>query len=157
MTAPLDDIKFEKLQYFLKGDMNAVKFCIDLIYLSHYWDDIFDGDMERTPEEANDAFQKALIDIPENPFYQACFSILQPMIRRTSLLWMDSNTLARGNQNDKLSAFMIRNDLLNIIHTCIILVGGVEWAKERGVEFWRTLGIPMSKFHEFMMEFEDET
>ena len=37
-----------KLVYYLKGDIAAVDFCMAIIYVAHLWDDLIDGDRQRS-------------------------------------------------------------------------------------------------------------
>jgi hypothetical protein len=143
---------FAKLTGFLKGDVNAIKLCIDLMYLGHFWDDLIDKDLVRSDEEINQAFLLSLGDIPMNPFYQAFQIQLAPLMMSASLLWLDSTKLERGDNDSKLTAFCIRNALLNLIHFCMFLVGGVAWVREQGPEFWKTFSLTEDLFQQFLGE-----
>ena len=155
MTQQMSEETFEKLAMFLKGDVHAIKLCIDLLYLGHFIDDIIDKDVERTDAEINHAFLLAMGEIPMNPFYQAFQNQLAPMMMSATLLWLDSNKLERGGRDDRLTAFCIRNALLNLIHFCMFLIGGVAWAREHGPEFWKTFSLTYNKLDELQSEAQD--
>jgi len=106
----------------------AVALAYDLFYLTHFWDDLVDGDLVRSVEDIEAALRKQWVDIPFNRFFLANEIVLRPMLTRVALLWMDSNKLESGDDNDKFIAFNIRCDLVKVIHTMIILVGGQSWA-----------------------------
>jgi hypothetical protein len=143
---------FKKLTMFLKNDVNAIKLCIDLMFLGHYWDDCIDKDVERTDEDINQAFILSLGEIPMNPFYQAYQIQLAPMMMSASLLWLNSTDLEHGTNDEKLTSFCIRNALLNLIHFCMFLVGGVSWVREHGPDFWRTFALTENLYQQFLAE-----
>lgn len=143
---------FDKLSFFLQKNRAAVKLCIDLLFVGHLWDDLIDGDVIREPEEIDKAFLIALGELPLNPFYQANQMYLAPLLTSASLLWIDSNGLERGSKDERLTAFCIRNALLNVIHFCIFLVGGGEWVRQQGPDFWRTFLLTNEKYEELLKE-----
>jgi len=155
MTQPMSEKTFQKLAMFLKNDLNAIKLCIDLMFLGHFWDDLIDKDVQRSDEDINQAFMLSLGEIPMNPFYQAFQIQLAPMMMSASLLWLNSTDLERGNNDEKLTAFCIRNALLNLIHFCMFLVGGVAWTREHGPEFWRTFMLTENLYQKFLAEAQD--
>ena len=152
MTAEMSTETFEKLALFLKNDVNAVKFCVGLMFLGHFWDDLIDKDVQRSDEDINQAFIFSIGDMPLNPFYQAFQTQLAPMMMSASLLWLNSNDLEHGTNDEKLTAFCIRNVLLNIIHYCMFIVGGTSWVREQGPEFWRTFALTEDLYQEFLKE-----
>ncbi len=155
MTQQMSEETFQKLAMFLKNDVNAIKLCIDLMFLGHFWDDLIDKDVQRSDEDINQAFLLSLGEIPMNPFYQAFQIQLAPMMMSASLLWLNSTNLERGSNDEKLTAFCIRNALLNLIHFCMFLVGGVAWVREHGPEFWRTFALTENLYQQFLAEAQD--
>jgi hypothetical protein len=152
MTTQMSQEMLEFLVFVMKGDRNAVNLSLDLLFVGHLWDDLIDADVQRDPEEINSAFLKALGEIPLNPVYIANQFQLAPMMFNVSLMWLASNELEDGGQNDRFTAFMIRNGLLTIIHYIMVLVGGFHWAREQSANFWRTFGLTMEKYQEFVEE-----
>jgi hypothetical protein len=146
-----DDVDV-KLRYFLMDIPEAVALAYDLFFLTHFWDDLVDGDVPRTVEDIEAALRKQWVDIPGNRFFQVNEVVLRPMLARVALLWLDSNKLEKGDENDKFIAFNIRCDLVKVIHTMIILVGGPNWAQEVGVDFWRTFGPSLEDYNDFLVE-----
>ena len=129
----------KKLFHFLKGDANAVRFCIDLVYILHLWDDLYDRDRERTKEDINAAFRIALVDMPGNPFYFSCIGELKTLIMNTILQWQDANKLETQPQSDHdlHMAYMLRAGLLQIFNYCAYLIGGPEWVEQVGPDMRR--------------------
>ena len=152
MTEPFSEETDEQLKYFLCDVDEAVELAYNLFYLTHFWDDLVDGDNPRTVEDIQTALRKQWVDIPNNRFYQLHAHVLLPMLSRVALLWLDSNKLEKGSENDKFIAYHIRCDLLSVIHTMIFLVGGADWVAEVGVEFWRLFGPSIDDYHQFLAE-----
>lgn len=138
---------------YMNGNTHAVSFCMDLAYVSHLWDDLIDGDRERGKEEINLAFAMALGSIPSNPFYRQHIEELTPLMMGTLLQWQIANGLERGDENEQLSAFIIRQAISGIWFFCMYLSGGYEWALRKGPGFWMELGSDIvAKYDEFRKE-----
>jgi hypothetical protein len=140
MLEPLPHDKLERLEYFLKGDKQALLFCLDLLYVAHLWDDLIDRDVERTGEDINQGFIKSLAGIPNNPFYQQCMPALLPMMYNALCMWLEANELKKGNKDQKVTAFTLDNAVIEIIHFCILIKGTIDWAREVSSEFWELFG-----------------
>lgn len=155
MTKPLSTEEFESLFFFLKDNKAAVKLALDIMYVGHLWDDLIDGDVQRPPEDINKAFIKAFRDIPDNLFYQTLPIMFQQqltgLIISAGMQYRDSTHLEMGNQQDRFTAFLIRNASMSIIHYIMFLVGGEDWVDEQGVSFWRTFGL-REQYLEFVKE-----
>ena len=143
----------DKLFVWLKGNEQAVRFCIDLTYIAHLWDDLVDKDKERTDDEINTAFRIALVDIPVNPFYLDNISELRPLMMNAILQWQDANYLEiKGDYHDQHMAYMLRASFLQIFNYCAYLCGGPDWIKEIGPEMRR---IYEEDLFEYLKEFEN--
>ena len=117
----------ETLEIFKKafGDkVEAAAFCLDIIYIAHFWDDLIDKDKTRTNEEINRAFEILLIGMPTNNFYQEYQKAIMPMLHTTITAWYESNKRQSGNEEDKFFAFFLRNILLNVVYFSYSVVGG---------------------------------
>lgn len=140
MLEAISKEKQDRLLYFLKGDKYALLFCLDLLYISHLWDDLLDVDNERTGEDINEAFIRSLWRIPNNPFYRQCQPALLPMMYNALTMWLESNSLKKAAGNGKVAAFALENAIIEIIHFCILVKGTIDWAREVGPEFWALFG-----------------
>jgi len=143
----------KQLVFYLNGNMDAVRFCLDVLFVGHLWDDLVDGDKERTPDEIANALQVVMGSIPTNPFYQANIGALSGMMMSAIMLWQDANVLEKGNADEKMMSFLTRNALLFVVHYCLFLTGGPEWAKAKGPEFWSAIG---KGFHDQYLYFLTE-
>jgi len=140
----------KKLMFFLCGNIDAVKFCIDILFVAHLWDDLVDGDKERNVEEQNAAFRAMLGDVPNNPFYQQNITALAPLMMSSILQWQDANAIEK---DEKAMSYFCRNAMMSIIHYCVFLTGGYSWAEKQGPVFWREFSAGFaSKYQEFLTE-----
>ncbi|MFW5489148.1 MAG: hypothetical protein ACNI3A_12165 [Desulfovibrio sp.] len=122
--------QLEQMTGFLRGDMQAVKFCDDLFALTQTWDDLVDGDREVTPETVNRAFWRALVELPQNPFYQRYMRELHPVLRGFFNDWFDANALEDGDVHERTLSFVLRDAIGGIVGQCAYLVGGYEWMRQ---------------------------
>ncbi|MDY6893841.1 MAG: hypothetical protein SVO01_00260 [Thermotogota bacterium] len=139
------------LLFFLKGDILAVKFCLDCWFVAHIWDDIIDKDTNVKDKDVNKAFKKALIDIPSNPFYIQNRNSLTAIILNAMLQWQDANVLEKGSLHDKHMAYMLRACMIQAFCFCAYLVGGQEWYDAIGPDLRR---IYSEKLEDFIEEME---
>jgi len=155
MTKPLTRDELESLSFFLKDDKAALKLALDIIYVGHLWDDLLDGDTQRSGDEVSTAFVKAFRNIPNNVFYLGLHPVAQQqlngLIVSAAMQYRDSTHLEMGNEDDRFMAFQIRNAVLPIIHFLILLIGGEDWIDQHGVDFWRTFGL-RGQYLEFVEE-----
>jgi len=114
----------EIFQEAFKGHTDAIRFCLDLLYVVHLWDDLIDKDKPRSDEDINKAFEAALLFIPANPFYMAHAHALQPMIANAISLWYEANKREIMDRENKLYAYLIRNAGLMPIYYACQAVGG---------------------------------
>ena len=136
----------ELLNRVLLGNLPAIAFCETVFSISQTWDDIVDQDKEY---DVNGMMWEALITLPNNPFYQQYFDILNPLLQACIIDWMDSNELCKGTQEEKVAAYVLRDSLTNIIIHCARLVGGFDWMREISMEVRGTLyDEPIQKYLE---------
>lgn len=147
---PLPKEKIDRLEYYLKGDRVALLFCLDLLYVAHLWDDLIDGDKERSIEDINQGFIKSLASIPSNQFFELCRPALMPMMYNALIMWLEANKLKDGGPEDRLVSYCLDNAVIEIIHFCILAKGGPDWAREVSGEFWSIFGPDHQDFLERM-------
>ena len=143
---------FESLSFFLKGNQAAVQLALDLIFLAHSVDDLYDKDVDRSKEDIKVTFKKLFVDMPHNPFYQQFYPQLSTLIASAYLMWCNSTEFESGDINDKFICFHIRNATMNIINHMIFLVGGSDWAESQGASFWKLFSPKIEKWEEFLQE-----
>ena len=140
----------ELLNRVLLGNIPAIAFCETLFSISQIWDDVVDRDKPLTEFEVNGMMWEALITLPNNPFYQQYFDILNPIMQSAIVDWMDSNKLVRNdNDEHRVAAYVLRDSLTNIVIHCARLVGGFDWMMEISMDVREALySEPLSKFKE---------
>jgi hypothetical protein len=126
---------------WFKGNQSAMRFCADVVEVSHVWDDLVDKDKPVSSEDANAAFRKMILEIPANDFYRANFGFLHPVMIVIWAQWDASNKMeAHPIKDDVVKTFMLRASLYQLFHACAVLCGGLDWASEIGPEIYRLYG-----------------
>lgn len=120
----------ELIRWALKGDEAAVAFCDALFYVFHLWDDLVDGDKQRSSAEINRAMWMALVELPQNPFFSRFKSELLPLLRSSITDWLDANDLEKQSLHCQQLAFVLRNNFGAIVTQCAYIVGGYDWMRE---------------------------
>lgn len=121
----------EFFEHFLLGDKAAVAFNLLFVEILHAWDDLIDRDKPVSDEDIHEAFQRALVLLPANPFYRKHFEHLHPLIDVAILNWHAANALeATESHADKEIAFITRSDYLNVFVKSLLLVGGFNYARK---------------------------
>ncbi len=152
MTEEFDKEKLRKLGWFLKGNVDAFRLAVDLLYIAHFADDIFDADVERSKEDIKEGFRKLLVGVPQNPFYIRFYPALSTLIAEAYAMWADSTAFEQGDEEERFICFQIRNSTLMILHHMMFLVGGESWLDEQGSNFWRTFAPKIEKWEELRTE-----
>jgi hypothetical protein len=161
MSKPLTDEELEILLRMLKGNTQALKLCLDTIWVGQLWDQLIDKD-EGEPREADihSAFIKAFRNIPNNPWFISLPDRLrwqlEGLLISAAMQYKDSTHLEMGNDDDRFTAYIIRNAILSLVHYCIYLVGGDAWIDEQSAEFWQTFGNLREDYFEFVAEGHNE-
>ena len=83
----------DSLGIYFKNNEMAVNYIVDFLATWHIWDDLIDKDKPITDASINQAFINAFIKLPRNPFYQANFGILNPLMESAFVHWFAANEL----------------------------------------------------------------
>ena len=124
----------EHLARWCKGDEDAVRFLMQFFYACHFWDDLVDGDHDRSTEVV-DVMWLCMVDIPANPFYRQHFDALHPVIVAAGNDWLAANELERKGDLD--IAYTLRCSILTVVAHAAYIIGGPLWAREVGLEIRR--------------------
>lgn len=139
---------------YFKGNESAVDYIVDLIAAWHIWDDLIDKDKPITDASINQAFINAFIRLPRNYFYQANFTVLNPLMENAFINWMAANNLEQRGENLEV-AYELRNTYLSIVITCAAIIGGVDWATEVAVDVQKNLA-DNDSFEDYVSKFNKE-
>lgn len=135
----------------LKGHQDALDLCQHLNHVVNIWDDLIDRDKPVTPDKISSAFQSALVHIPRNPFYQAYFRELQPLIEVCIANWLAANTFERTSSEElRARAHTLRFGGVDVMVMCARLIGGMEWANECAAELRRVY--PVETLDDYLRE-----
>lgn len=122
---------------WMKGDVQAVRFCEQFLHLCHWFDDMVDADVPRSREDNEVMTWLALVDLPSNAFFNQHHTQLQPVITAAVADWLTANTLERGDVHERHIAYTLRCSILTVIAHCALIVGGPVWARQAGLEIRR--------------------
>lgn len=128
----------DSLGIYFKNNEMAVNYIVDFLATWHIWDDLIDKDKPITDASINQAFINAFIKLPRNPFYQANFGILNPLMESAFVHWFAANELESKKEHLNI-AYDLRNAYLNIIVTCANIIGGMEWASLVAIDVQKKL------------------
>lgn len=120
----------ELLHWALDGHAEAIEFVDLLGSISQTWDDLIDGDCDVSPDAINGMMWRALVELPNNPFYARHFSRLNTLVQQVIIDWHSANVLEAGDTADKRVSFILRDSLAGVIVHCAYLIGGYEWANQ---------------------------
>jgi len=123
----------EFLLQVTKGNQSAAAFLAMVSDIAHTWDDLIDKDHEVTDFAINRAFTLALTGLPNNAFYSANFSQLNPLLISSINNWIVANELEKmDTEESKRIAFITRSAYTDLITHVAFLIGGSEWLEEIG-------------------------
>jgi len=144
----------DRLLHYL-GDLAATRFCMDLVFIAHLWDDLIDKDKDRTPAEIGDAFRVGLVEIQANPFLVR-FPELRPLMLSAMLKYEALLPLEQGSGHDKAIAFTLRNGLLDVMAYSMYLLRGITVYRHEAPRFYQEMWSCLEdQFQAFMKENSD--
>ena len=123
-----------KLREWMLGNENAVRVCTQVSHIAEVWDDLADGDRKPAEIEIAHAFQSAMVHLQTNPFYMANHGMLMGVIVVAINAWHDANALQKGDADERMQAFFLRNLGLEIATMCAFLVGGFDHMRKVSLE-----------------------
>ena len=136
----------ESLSHYL--DPDAVKLCLELLYLANFYDDVYDGDK---PKDVYKALMIDMVSIRRNPFYLRFQDELNTLITSMSLQWIAANKLEEGKEHLEKS-YMLRAGAYQIFAYCAFLCGGLDHYKNCGHEIYKLYG---ETFQDYSQEVND--
>jgi hypothetical protein len=143
-----DQVAFTRMfDRWFKGNTGAMRFCADVVEVSHVWDDLVDADSPVSSEVADKTFRKMMLEIPANEFYRANFGFLHPVMILIWAQWDAANKMEINPQDgDFERTYMLRASLYQLFHAVAVLCGGLDWAAQVGPEIYRFYGERLESF-----------
>lgn len=128
----------EYMFYAYQGNADAVDFVLKIAEVAGTWDDLVDRDKPVEDARINRAFAIALLELPQNPFYQANRQRLLPVMTTGTLNWLAANEYEK--QQDKEAhalAHVMRYGIADLVLFVAYLLGGQDWAQQVAPELRR--------------------
>ena len=139
----------ERTAYALKDNPYAIEFCNHFFYVCQLWDDLIDKDKEIDQKTISDCFILMLIEMPANPFFKQHSDYLSAAMMAGIIDWLDANDLEKGNDQQKMIAYTLRDSFNTVLLQCAYLIGGKDWVNEIRKEFrLEIFGEPIEKYLE---------
>ena len=115
----------------------AEAFFLELSHFVEVFDDFVDGDRSVSKEDAAKAVLAALYTIPTNPFFRQHQAQLLPYMFSSTIAWLDSNELCKGDESDKALAYTLKGMGIDVLLAVIAITRGVEYMRGVSVEVRR--------------------
>lgn len=130
----MPETTYDFLMRCLKGNKDAVRWSLDLIYVSNIWDDLIDKDIEVTPKAIDLLCETALLSMGCNPFFQQHSNELAPVMRSSIRNWKIANAMSYRSPESRIQSHVLRYSPIDLIIACAAIVGGDDWAVSVGPE-----------------------
>lgn len=138
-----EDWKWErdrKLRYWLKGNEAAFNLLMEWSDIGELWDDFIDGDEPITVQRVHDAFMAAVVEIPNNSFFQEHRMTLTPILIQAISSWLDANKFEQGTVSQRALAYTLRNIDIQLVQCMVYIVGGFGWLRMHSADIWTLFG-----------------
>ncbi len=134
------DQESKLLRHWLKDNPDAIELANDYLIVSQIWDDLHDQDKPVTTAKIDYMMQLALVEIPQNRFFQQHYLELMPMVQHSLLTWMDANALeANGDERDLQVAYIIRSVTTDLMIHMAGIIGGNLWRRQAAIAIRRAI------------------
>lgn len=143
-------VRDQKLMEWI-GDPHAVRFILLFSDACELWDDLIDGDKPISPDHVHRAFFSLLTELPLNPFFDRFKPQLIPLLITGINAWMDANDLEKGDSNDRVFAYVLRDWYMEFVSYVIYLTRGHDYLRRNSLSIRRffthheTLGAYLEK------------
>lgn len=145
-----------KLLEWFGGNVEAVEFLLLLSEITELWDDLIDRDKPVYDHQINAVFTKALVVLPQHPFYRKHTAYLSPLIMQAINAWMTANTFQKGTKSERALAYTLRNVDIMIAEAIVYLTCGWQRMREVSPELWRYFGAEQDDIDEWLADKSQE-
>lgn len=129
MTEPNPNAEAQALRRWCLGNEQAARCLEKLGEISQVADDVVDGDAQ-PGDGVPLLLHLALVDLPQNPFWQVHQAALSPVLACAVARWDSANRLAAsGDRTDRMFAFVLREACDDLIRAVALIVGGYDHAR----------------------------
>lgn len=133
----MSDTMNDRLDRWVQGDGEALRFALTLFEACQQWDDIED---EGHCENHNALIAWLSFGKEYDPYFARNAHLLRPAMLQMYLQWRAANVLDRGGRDDVAKSYMLRAGIYAVWHLMAWIAGGDEWAAEVGPEIYRSYG-----------------
>lgn len=102
----------------------AVRFIVDFADACELFDDLIDKDKEISDDHVIRVLFNVLTELPLNGFFEQWKRQLIPLIVTGINAWLDANALEKGDDNDKVFAYVLRDWYMEFVSFVIYLTRG---------------------------------
>lgn len=132
------------------GDDDALAFLHVVGTIAEIWDDLIDRDKPVSNAEINRAFWLAIVGLQANKFYQQHGAMLLPVMAAGMNAFMDSADMERGDEQDRATAYGLRDAYLEVVSMTIGLARGYDAMREHSARVRRFLMESHESFQKYI-------
>jgi hypothetical protein len=129
-----------KLRYWLKNNEDAFNLLMEWSDIGELWDDFIDRDKPISVERVHNAFMAAVVEIPNNSFFQEHRLTLTPILIQAISSWMDANEFEHGTVSQRALAYTLRNIDIQLVQCVVYIIGGFDWLRQNSRDIWNLFG-----------------
>ena len=119
----------DKIKEICREDADAVEFCLAVLRLFHWIDDIWDGEQSYTVAESVTLNLAAMSVFSHNPFFARNAPALLALITQAALAWLDSEDMAQSSDlGERRASQVLKSDYHKIFWHVAFLCGGFDHA-----------------------------
>lgn len=119
------------------GDPDAVKFIIDFADACELFDDLIDKDKAIPDDHVTRVLFNLLTEMPLNTFFDKWKRQLIPLIITGINAWLDATALEKGDDNDQVFAYVLRDWYMEFISFVVYMTRGRAAMRAHSLEIRR--------------------
>ena len=112
------------------GDADAVRFILQFSDICELFDDLIDKDRDIPDDHVIRVLFCVLTELPVNPFFDKWKQHLIPIIVTGINAWLDANELEKGDENDRVFAYVLRDWYMEFVSFVIYATRGRDYMRE---------------------------
>jgi hypothetical protein len=138
------------LSKIFKEDQEAIRLILLIFDIGETWDDLIDKDKPVPDEQIHKAFWQAIIGLQGNLFFQKHQGMLIPVLATGMNSYMDSVEMEKGDFQDRVVAYGIRDFYLELVPLVIALSQGYESMRRNSKLIRRWLMDSHESFYDYI-------
>jgi len=119
------------------NNTHAAAFLLEMAEIARLSDDIVDIDDKERQRRVAWLLSRALVHLPQNPFWQQSSVLFGPMINTIIVQWQQSDEYRLSdNANKKIFGFVMREAIGQLVTATASIIGGAQFAKYASDDFF---------------------